>query len=103
MIIRSIVATGRKQCVNRLVERLAPKVPQCDVDRADRLDVSALAAEIARERIELFPDPYRLISGPIYDKRREYIVDTGSDRIGRAALPPFSPANEAVIGFDLNN
>jgi hypothetical protein len=47
--------------MDRLTERLTPQVLQRDVNRADRLDLSALTAEIARQRVELFADLYRLI------------------------------------------
>src|SRR5438067_13797773 len=53
-IIRAVVAAGRiggrtiaegatKQRMDRLAERLPPQIPQCDIDGADRLDVSAVA------------------------------------------------------------
>jgi hypothetical protein len=61
--------------MDRHAEVLAPQIPQGDIDRADRLDISALTAEIACERIKLFPDFYRLIGAPVKEQRRQHIVD----------------------------
>jgi len=61
--------------MDRLAKPLAPQVPQGDIDCADRLDISAVTAEIARERIKLFPDFYRLIGAPVKEQRRQHIVD----------------------------
>jgi hypothetical protein len=83
--------------MDRLTERVAPQVPQRDVDRADRFEIGALTAEVARERVELLPDFCRLVGAPAKEKRRQHVVDARGDGTGRAVLKQF-PAY-LTVGF----
>lgn len=88
--------------MDRLPQRLAPQIPQRDVDRADRLDIGALAAEIAGERIELLPGLRWLVGASAKEKRRQHVVDARSHGTGRAVLAAFAPTDETIVGLDLD-
>src|SRR5689334_799931 len=88
--------------MNGLAKRLAPQIPQGDVDSANRLDISALPTKVAREGVELLPDFDRLIGADICEQRRKYIIDACCDRARWTVLTALAPADQAIVGLDLH-
>jgi hypothetical protein len=112
-VIRSVIAAGRigghavakraaEQRMDGLAERLSPQIPQRDVDRADRLDISALPAEIAREGVKLLPGFHRLVGAGVDKERRKHIIDARRDRAWRPVLTALAPAGQTIVGLDLD-
>ena len=90
------------QVMDRPVQRLAPDVPERDVDGADRLDVGSRPSEIAAERVVPLPDPHRRVRRLADQTRAEDVGDRARDRLSRPVLTAFAPADDPVIRGDLH-
>jgi hypothetical protein len=79
---------------------LALDVPQRDVDTAEALNHHAFLAVIAQPGINHLPEmigPQRILA----DQPRHHVVDHGRGDPRRAVA--FTPADDAVIGFDFHH
>jgi hypothetical protein len=94
-----------QQAMHRNAVCLAGKVPDRDVDRADRRDDRSLAAVIARRVVHPVPQDLGRERVLADQQRRERVLDDRGRDLRRleALRERLAPADRAVVGFDLDD
>jgi hypothetical protein len=99
---RHVVALlAAEQLVDRHAERLALDVVQGDVDRRDRGREDAAALEVVRP-VHLLPqraDVHRVLA----DQELAEVPDRGRDGLLAAREPRLAPADDPLVGLDLDD
>ena len=90
------------QGMHRLAQRLAPQVPQRNVDGADRLDIGAFLTEIARKAVKTIRGNHRSTGWRADQQRGQNVIDARRHRFRRAVLAALAPTGQTGIGGDLD-
>ena len=96
-----VALLAAQQFVDRHAECLALDVVQRDVDRRDGRLQHPAALEILAA-IHLLPDARRSASGRCRSSELAIVLDGADHRLLAAGQPAFAPAEDALVGLDLD-